>query len=495
MRGLPVVTSTEMRRVEAFAYAEGESDEKFMRAAAFGIAHTAEKLLLGVPKKILLLVGKGNNGGDALAAGCLLLQKGYPVRAFLLHPITACSPLCQKMAESFQQAGGSLEPFQTDLSWAEFLIVALVGTGFQGKAEGSLLEAIETANRLGRPLLAVDIPSGLDGNTGEVGSAAIRATATGALGLPKIGFFIGKGFDHIGKLFILDFGLPSKYIKQVKPEAYLFDETKVPQLLPKIKRTRHKYERGYLLTVAGSAHLSGAAFLTCKAALRAGAGIVRLFHAPDMELDGSPDELIHEPFALSRFVEESKRAKAVAIGPGLSRTEEVFQQLDALFSVCKLPCVLDADALFYFSSHPGKTPPSLSILTPHVQEMHRLLGETPNLKNCQTYAETHNVTLVLKGAPTFIFQTGEKPLIIPRGDPGMATAGAGDVLTGVIGALLAQGLAPYPAAALGVFLHDLAGEKAALHKTSYAMIASDLIEALPEVFMEFSKKEGKNRTS
>jgi len=487
VRGLPVITAAEMRRIEALAYAEGMSDESFMLKAASGIAHTAEKLLLGVKKKVLLLVGKGNNGGDALAAGTLLLERGYPVRAFLLYPLVACSPLCQKMAERFQKAGGLLEPFKTDLSPAEFLIVALVGTGFQGKAEGPLFEAIEAANLSKLPLLAVDIPSGLNGNTGEVTSIAIRATATAALGLPKIGFFIGKGFDHIGKLFVLDFGLPPSYLNQAQPEAYLFDDKQAPHLLPPIKRTRHKYQRGYLLAIAGSPHLSGAAFLSCKAALRAGAGIVRLFHPPDMEVEQSPDELIHEPWSLPRFLEESRRAKALLVGPGLSRTQPVFTQLDQLFSSSKLPSVLDADALFYLASRPA--PPPHAILTPHFQEMERLLGQPPDLKNCQAYVEKWGVTLVLKGAPTFIFEKGEKPLIVPRGDPGMATAGAGDVLTGIIGALLAQGMAPYPAATLGVFLHDLAGEKAALRKTSYAMIASDLIEALPEVFKDLTRKE------
>lgn len=489
MKGLPVVTAEEIRRLEERAYAIGESAERYMERAGVGVAQVAEKALISPSARIIsLLVGKGNKGGDALAAGTLLLQKGFQVRAYLLEPLQECSPLCQEMAKRFQKAGGALQPFRSDFPSPGFLIDGLVGSGFKGKAEGILKEVIDAANRSGYPILAVDIPSGLNGSTGAVETVAIQAMYTVTMGLPKIGFFIGKGWDQIGQLTTIDFGLPVEILKEVRPEAYLFDDAEGWKLLPKIQRSRHKYQRGYLLALAGSPGMPGAALLACYGAMRAGAGIVRLFHPPGMEGELAPYELIREEWNNERLLEECKRARAVLIGPGLGRTEAVFEKLKELFSKLVLPTVLDADALFYLAKNPHAQLPKKCILTPHHEEMHRIIKELPTLQNCQAYVEKHQVTLVLKGAPTFIYHPGEKPLIVARGDPGMATAGAGDVLTGIIGALLAQGLEPYPAAALGVFLHDLAGELAASKKTPYAVIASDIVEALPAVFQLFLKK-------
>lgn len=484
MKGLAVVTAQEMRRLEELAYKAGESEERFMERAGAGIAAALEKILLTPSARtISLLLGKGNKAGDAVMAGTLLLQKGYKVRAYLvLEPLQECSALCQAMAKRFQQAGGTIQNFRADFPEPGLLVDGLVGTGFSGRAEGKLQEAIEAANASGMPILAIDIPSGLNGSTGEVGSIAIQATYTVTMGLPKIGFYIGKGWDLIGQLTIVDFGLPQKILSQVQPEGYLFDDQGAYQLLPKIQRSRHKYQRGYLLALAGSPGMPGAALLTCYAALRAGAGIVRLFHPSGMETELAPYELIREEWKSDRFFEEGKRARAVAIGPGLGRNDEIFKLLRDLLPRLQLPTVLDADALFYLSKEPDTQLPKKCVLTPHHQEMQRLLGTEPTLQHCQEFVEKKQVTLVLKGAPTMVFQSGEKPLIIARGDPGMATAGAGDVLTGIIGALLAQGLEPYPAAALGVFLHALSGEMAATQKTPYAVIASDLIEALPGVF-------------
>lgn len=481
---MPVVTAQEMRRLEELAYAAGESDERFMERAGRAVATAIEKRLLSPSAGMVsLILGKGNKAGDALVAGAILLKKGYQVRGYLvLAPLQECSPLCQLMAKRFQQEGGTIQNFRGDFPEPGLLVDGLVGTGFSGKAEGALLEAIESANRSKLPIIAVDIPSGLNGSTGEVGSVATIASETVTMGLPKIGFYIGKGWDLIGKLTIAEFGLPAAILSKVQPEAYLFADDEASELLPKIKRSRHKYQRGYLVTLAGSPGMPGAALLTCYAALRAGSGIVRLFHPPGMETEFAPYELIREEYTEERFFEECKRAKAVAIGPGLGRTPEIFKLLEQILPKIQLPSVLDADSLFYLAEHPNALLPKETVLTPHHGEMERILKEPPTLKNCQDYVEKRKVTLVLKGAPTVIFQSGEKPLIVSRGDPGMATAGSGDVLTGIIGSLLSQGLGAYKAAALGVFLHALAGEMAALQKTAYAVIASDLIEALPKVF-------------
>jgi ADP-dependent NAD(P)H-hydrate dehydratase / NAD(P)H-hydrate epimerase len=356
----------------------------------------------------------------------------------------------------------------------------LVGTGFKGKASGALAKAITWANNTDLPILAIDIPSGLNGTTGEVGSVAIDAVGTIYLGLPKIGFFLEKGWDMVGDLAGVDFGLPEEFIDEAKEEALLLDPTSLH--LPPLRRSRHKYEAGYVLGIAGSPQMPGAAALATAGVLRSGAGIVRLFSMPDTPTDQLLAEVIHEEYDLKKIKEESKRAAAYFIGPGLGRTSETEKLLKQLFTSLRLPTVIDADALYFLAKNPSTKLPKHSILTPHHGEMEKLLKKKPTLKNCQAYVEKHKTTLVLKGAPSIVFHPGKKPLVIAHGDPGMATAGSGDVLTGILAGLLAQKMTPGEAAALGVYLHARAGEIAGLSLTSYCMIASDILKYLPQAF-------------
>jgi hydroxyethylthiazole kinase-like uncharacterized protein yjeF len=487
MQGEKVVTAQEMARVEGLACAQGASESVFMENAGKAIA--ARVAARALDKVVTLLVGKGNNGGDAYAAGAKLLEMGFTVEAIHPFPLESCSPLCQEQGERFKRAGG--KPC-AEISFPKkgVILDGLVGTGFHGKAEGVLAQAIESANRSGLPILAIDIPSGLNGDTGAVESVAICAAETIYLELPKIGFFIGKGWDHVGELVSADFGLDKSFIAQAKASAYLLDESVLPTLLPPIKRSRHKYERGYVLALAGSPGMPGSALLSSFAALRAGAGIVRLFYPEEMEIEfaQAPPELIREPLGdEKRLFIESKRASAWLIGPGLGRSKEVGKLLKKLLQKMDLPCVLDADALFFLGEHLHWPMPKKALLTPHRREMkHMLFGKEPTLDACQRFVSEKKCTLVLKGGPTFIFHPGIEPLVITRGDPGMATAGTGDVLAGILAALLAQKLDPYQAAVLGVSLHAHAGELAAKHLTSNCLVASDLITYLPEVYSELS---------
>lgn len=471
-----------MQRIEKAAYAQGFSDSEFMENAGAAIAEATIDFVQrsDLPKDVTLLVGKGNNGGDAYAAGIKLLQDGFCVRAIPIFPLGSCSTLNHQQHDKFRKAGGKITE---NLSLENHLLIldGLVGTGFQGKAEGVLAQAIDEANKSNLPILSIDIPSGLDGTTGEVGSVAIEATETIYLGLPKIGFFIGQGWDHIGRLVDVEFGLPFRFIEEAKAEGYLLQDEGLK--LPKMKRSRNKYEAGYVLGVGGSEGMPGAGLLACLAALRSGAGIVRLFHAAGTEMGNFPLEVIKEPLDLKRILEECERASSLFIGPGCGRTRDVKKFLSALLPQISLPCVLDADALYFL---PDCDFPKKCVLTPHRGEMKRLLKATPNLANCQAYAEENNATVVLKGGPSFVFHPDTEPLVITRGDPGMATAGTGDVLSGVIAALLAHKLDLRSAASIGAHLHGIAGEYAALEKTSDSMIASDVIECLPIAFATLS---------
>lgn len=458
-----------MACVEKKSIAAGARDDLYMEQAGRGVAVIADQYGY---KEATLFVGKGNNGGDAFVCGIELLKKGYAVRAYRVFD--EATPLCTKYGEWFEKEGGqitrTLEPIRG------VVIDGIVGTGYAGAAEGVVLEAIQAVNDYQGPVIAIDVPSGLDATTGNVGSVAIRATETVTLGMPKIGLFLSDGMNQMGTLRIVDFGLDSE---EADPTAYLVDEKALLQLVPKVKRTRHKYQAGYVIAFAGSSGMSGAALLATYAAMRTGAGIVRLFHEPGIEpeLAASPYELIKAPWDRESVLEELERASSVLIGPGLGRSAEYIEDVVEAITV---PSVIDADGLFLLKNE-LRMP---VVITPHKKEMERVLGDTPTLERCQAFAEKKSVTIVLKGAPTYIFHPKKVPLIVYRGDPGMATAGSGDVLTGVIAGLLAQGLPPREAATLGVYLHGVAGEIAASEMTSYSMIASDIIEALAGAFLQ-----------
>ncbi|MCI0381646.1 MAG: NAD(P)H-hydrate dehydratase [Chlamydiae bacterium] len=502
LEGLPVVTSKEMARIEKLAVEDGADEAAFMEKAGSCIADFAKKFATKEKrgKEIVLLIGKGNKGGDGFVAGRKLLQFGFKLHCFHLYDLKECSPLCQKQGKKFTKSGGKICRIKKakEISFPKkgIIIDGLVGTGFEGKAEGFLRDVIEAANGSSLPILAIDIPSGLNGTTGEVGPVAISARWTVYLGLPKIGFFIQKGYDWVGKLVGADFGLDNKWVEKAAIEAHLIAYHNLHLLLPKIKRTRHKYETGYILEIAGSRGMSGAAFMTALAAMRSGGGILRLFYPKSMEseIGTSPLELLKEVWDLKndeRILIEAKRARSMIIGPGIGRSEEMRNGLKSLLEKIDLPMVLDADALFFLAENPDWKLPKVVILTPHAQEMRRLLQEEISLSACQNFAEKKRVTLLLKGAPTFIFHPGTKPLIMHRGDPGMATAGTGDVLTGIIGAFLAEKMDARTAAAVGATIHALSGELVAKDKTSFGMIASDLIEYLPAAFKQVYRFAGK----
>ncbi len=494
--GRRVVSAHEMARIEGMAYAEGASETEFMENAGAAIASHVERFLSihDLPKVVTLLIGKGNNGGDAYVAGRLLLQKGFTVLAYHIYSLDTCGPLCRAMHDLFVKQGGKVHFVRNEQAFQfepqGVILDGLVGTGFHGKAEGVLAQAIVAANECGLPIIAIDIPSGVNGDTGAVETVAIHADLTIYLGLPKIGFFIGDGWNYVGQLVYASFGLKEAYINDAKTEAMLFQLTAISDLLPPMHRTRHKYEAGYVLGVAGSASMPGAALLSCTAALRSGAGLVRLFHPYGIEsqLSAAPYELIREGWNREdedRILTEALRAKALFIGPGMGRDKESKKAVKSLLSQVNIPCVIDADALFFLAESSSWKIPAQTVLTPHHGEMARLLKqehEPFTFADVQEYVEKKEVTLILKGAPTVVFHPDTKPIIVAAGDPGMATAGSGDVLTGMVAALIAQGMDLLSASVLAAALHGVAGECAADDLTSYCVTASDLIDYFPEAF-------------
>lgn len=495
---MEIVTPKEMQRLEQLAYADGSSEALFMEQAGREVAEAVASLVTHFrrQRRAILLCGKGNNAGDAYVAGVHLMRHyGYTVEAIQLSEIEGCSPLCQQHHDRFLKTGGNVfkgPPSDAKrLSATGVIIDGLFGTGFRGELKGDYGSIVHWANDSGVPIVSVDIPSGLNGETGEAVGPVIRATETVYLGLAKLGFFLRDGWRHVGKLRYGYFGLEARYTQQADSDYCLLTFKEAAPLLPPLVPDRHKYEAGYVVGVAGSPGMPGAALLASSGALRGGAGIVRLCHPDGMqaELSSAPYELIREPYTdATTLLDSLNKASAVFVGPGMGTSAEAADVLKAVLERVERPLVIDADALNLIAE--GKlAPPKGAVLTPHRGEMHRLLGLSSKealtedfLAKCQAYADQHQVVIVLKGGPSFLILPDEKTHVVAHGHPGMATAGSGDVLTGVIAACLAQGLEPSAAAKLGTYVHALAGETAAEKKTGYSMTATDILDGLASAF-------------
>jgi NAD(P)H-hydrate epimerase len=493
---MKVVSPKQMSRIESQAYRDGASEADFMEEAGSGVALVVHDYAerKDVDRMVILLCGKGNNAGDAYVSGIHLLHLDYEVFALQVAPLEECSPLCKRNHERFIEEGGRSVETLAEFPSTGLIVDGLFGTGFRGDLKEPYLSVISLANESKLPIIAVDIPSGLNGETGEVEGEAIVAVETAFLGLPKTGFFFGQGWNHVGKLRYVDFGLGRDYIAEAEEELIMLTKDLVKPLLPPIKRNRHKYQAGYVVGLSGSPGMPGAALLSSTAALRGGAGMVKLIHPDGMqnELSVSPYELIKVPYQLDHdakpLIDLMNRASATFVGPGMGLTPSTRRLLHEVLPNLQKPCVIDADALTILSEEEIALPKN-SVLTPHLGEMVRLLKvETAPplskefLETCYSFAMRKQVTLVLKGGPSFIFHPDYPMTVNSTGDPGMATAGSGDVLTGLIASLLSQGMMPYHAALTGVFLHGLAGEHAADEMTSRGVIASDIINRFPEAF-------------
>lgn len=486
---MKIVTPSEMMQLEKRAYDLGCTEEEFMEEAGKKIA---EAVLKREKKIVWVLCGKGNNGGDGLVAAFHLLKNKRQV--IVVQPENPSSSLNKKNRERFLQAGGQIVAHLSSFENQGVILDAFFGTGFKGGIKDPYLSLIRLANESRLPIFSIDIPSGLNGETGEVETLSIQASTTYFLGLPKIGFFLEKGWNQVGKLQPIDFGMPSDIIKEFSSEKIWSTLSSVSPLLPPIQRNRYKYTAGNVAGLAGSHDMPGAALLSSLSALRGGSGIVRLLYPREIEhlLVHSPYELIKIPVSFNdpaTVLEKMNQAGAVFVGPGLGRKEETFSFLSRVIPQLKVPSVIDADALVAWSQHPFSFP-SQAILTPHLGEMRILLRADAPLKltqetinKCRAFSDTHHVTLILKGAPTFIFHPGEPYIVSTTGDPGMATAGSGDVLTGLLASLLSQKLGAKEAAIVGVYLHGIAGEVAVKERgSSRGLLASDIIARFGEAF-------------
>lgn len=477
-------------------------------------------------KGTLVVGGAGNNGGDAWVCGRVLLEAGMTVRG-LSSEITDSSRslLCLKKLDQFRQQGGHVEICHKSFDFSvlpdDYVILdGLYGTGFRGELAGTDARIVQWMNRSNSPVISIDIPSGVNGNLGTPVNASnkpVRSHQNVFLGFPKIGLFLENGLNYAGQFSILDFGLRDEDLEPDDTLASLIDEQTLKQLLPKLSRCQHKYQAGYVLGYAGSPGMEGAAALSSLAAMKSGCGLVKIL-SPYLQSDLKTSlasevmisemafqpkgfeagEITLEDEIIKTWGQDVKKAKALYLGPGIGRTIGAEQLCHHLMKASDAPVILDADALYHFKPEwlEAKKPGSV-ILTPHFGELSGLLGD-PGLQTmslelmnrCREFASRHQVILLVKGCPTFIFDhEGSVPEIMAWGSPGMATAGSGDVLTGMLASLAAQGAGLKAAAVLASSFHGLAGQMAERDLGARSLIASDLIRYLPEAFRMYSGYE------
>ena len=492
---MKVILATEMAKIENLAYKEGSSAKRYMQNAGQGIAKVLINLInkKKLPKKINIIAGKGNNAGDSYVVAYDLLSKGFDIKIFELFPIEDFSPLCKLMHDEFVNKKGRViyVKNENDLVFEKnsFILDGILGIGFIGEIKGFLLDVIKKINSSNLKIVSIDIPSGLEGNTGRVNPVAIKADITIYLGFAKLGFFINDGPNYIGNLEYVDFGLVEKYKTQAKLKLEYMDKFNYKDFLPKIDKKRHKYQAGFVIGIAGSPGMFGAAKLSALAALRAGSGIIKMIS--DKEIPNPFYELVNFVIDYEKtdeIIEIINKADSIFIGPGLGRDKKIEDFLFKIFPKITKKTVLDADALYHLANN-SMILPKEAVLTPHKNEMKRLLkdeklDDEKIIEKTNKFAQDKNVIIVLKGYPTVIFAPKKDPVTILDGDPGLATAGTGDVLTGMIASFASQKLNLYDASLLAVHLHFLAAKLAASQMTSYSLIASDVIDFLPKAFKE-----------
>jgi len=444
----------------------------------------------------LVFCGSGNNGGDGYVLARLARQAGLEVTVCALKPVTSLQGEAAMSAQSWMQSGGEVQPWPPAADLTPGLIFdALLGTGMERAPDGDFAAAISWMNQHSAPVIAVDVPSGLDVDTGTVPGEAVQAALTVTFIGNKRGMYTADGPDYCGQVHYSALQTPLSVQESIKDSGILIRPNIIGCLLPRRPRNSHKGSFGWVLGIGGNSHMSGAVRLCGEAALRSGAGKVTLATVPEHAalVNLSCPELMVRGVKKGRELNSLlAQVNACAVGTGLGQTS----WSEDLFNTClrsQAPMVIDADGLNILARHhpvgarQNRLPRGNWILTPHPAEAGRLLAcgtreiQQDRVTAAQRIAEAYDATVVLKGCGTVISRPDGFYAICPLGNPGMATAGTGDVLAGVIAAMLAQGLSAWESAMLGVVAHASAGDLAAAQIGERGMIASDIISRLPTV--------------
>jgi NAD(P)H-hydrate epimerase len=521
-----VCTAAQMREIDRQAIEElGIPGVVLMEAAGRGIVALIAKECPVEGKRVAVLCGSGNNGGDGYVAARHLIVRGAdPVvylvcdRARVAGDALVNLQILERMGAEIRalHTAEALEQENLNILRATIVIDALLGTGLNSPVRGILREVIQLANRSSALRVAVDIPSGLHADTGEILGVAFSADITVTLAFPKLGLVTHPGVDRVGRLHVVDLGLPLSVPGGGRREfaARLLDSEHVGGLLHVRPSWGHKGTYGHLLLIAGSRGKTGAALLAAEAALRSGTGLCTIA-APPSALDAleaktreamlapicpprndGQDEVLDDSDELFARVDGLLEGKtAVALGPGILCGEGTERFVERLVRTCPVPLAIDADGL-------NELAPRVEVLreaggpialTPHPREMSRLCGLTvaeiqaQRLQTTRSFARRYQVALALKGARTIVGAPDGRLLINPTGSTALATAGTGDVLTGIVGGLLAQGYDPTDALAIAVYVHGAAGDRGRKRHGERGLIAGDLLQEIGGVFAQWEE--------
>ncbi len=484
---LPVVTADEMKKMDRITIAKFVSGIELMESAGRGVKEAiAARWKPRRGGRVVIVCGKGNNGGDGFVVARLLRKDGYAVRTFLIGKAAGLKgdalanyKRLKRMKMRVEEiAASNLEVLERAVADAYVVVDAVFGTGFSGEPRGAAAAAIEAMNEADAPIVAVDMPSGVDATTGEA-AGAVAADLTVTMALPKRGHTLHPGRALTGELTVVDIGIPADVVAANDPGVYLMQPVDIAGALPLRPPDAHKWSCGAVAAVCGSTGLTGAAALTSTSALRAGAGLVTLAVPRSLNtiMEVKLTEVMTLPVAETRAGSLAlkaareigkliKKADAVAVGPGLSLNAETQELVRRLVPRIGKPTVLDADGINAFAGRAKKLK-GLGfplVITPHPAELWRLVGvdkgiiEKERIDVARYVATELSLVLVLKGAPTVVAEPTGGVFVIPTGNEGLATAGSGDVLTGVIAGFMAQGVDAVPAACCGAYVHGLAAD-------------------------------------
>ncbi len=507
-----LVTADEMQRMDRTTIAStGIPGRVLMENAGRGATvFFLEQLYHRQAGPVGVVAGRGNNGGDGFVMARYLHQKAIPVTVFLLSEKTRIAgdaaanlALLTGMGVPVLEVAdaAAFDAQRSRMHHQQLWIDAILGTGLAADVRGHYREAIDFINCQQRPVFAVDIASGLNADTGQVCGTCIQASATATFGFAKIGHFTYPGRSHSGRLKVIEIGIPAMVAADVGCQQHLITPQALKKVLPFRSPAAHKGQTGHVLILAGAPGKTGAAAMTATAAMRAGSGLVTLgipsgLH-PVVEPMLTETMTVGLPQTAAGVLDESAVAsvtamiegkRCLAMGPGLGTDPATGRLVRRLIEASPVPMVIDADGLNLIATDPAvlSRRRAAIVLTPHPGEMSRLSGrptsdiQQDRIGHARAFAQRHQVHLVLKGAATVVAQPDGTVFVNPTGNPGMASGGMGDVLTGLIAGLIAQGLDAAAAARTGVYLHGSAADRLSVAKGPVGYLATEVIDALPE---------------
>lgn len=481
----------QIRQLEELAVKQYNISESQLMASAGLTAFNALQAHFPHAKSVVVIAGHGNNGGDGYVVARHAAQAGMTVRAYHIGSLDDLSQVAQASAADAQKAGVEFEPYVESINvQCDVVVDALLGIGLHGEVRGVYLDAINTINHCEAKVLSIDIPSGLEANTGAVLGASVRADLTVTFIGIKRGLLTGNAPGFIGELICDDLQIPQDAFKQIKANTVLLH----PETLPARRRDAHKGAYGHVLVIGGDSGMSGAVQMAAEAALRIGAGLVsvatRQEHAIALN-NNRPELMCHGVKKASDLTPLFERATVIVVGPGLGKQSFGKEMLEAVLQQ-DLPKVIDADALNLLAENPRQT--ANAVLTPHPGEAARLLefdgGEQVQRNRFEAInrlQKSYDGVCVLKGAGTLIKADDDLVHLCRYGNPGMASGGMGDVLSGVIGGLIAQQLSLLEAAIKGVYIHAAAADKAADEGGERGLLAMDVVKELRFILNGLSK--------